>query len=60
MAEREGIAVDPVINEYIDRLRICGVRPDHAWAVVTSFMREGDREGLERYVKDCEVGFLCG
>lgn len=52
--------MDSVIQEYINRLRLCGVRPDHAWAVVVSFMREGNTDGLERYVKDCEVGFLCG
>lgn len=46
-----------VFEEYIERLRLCGVRPDHAWAIVNAFTREGNYEGLEQYVKDCENGF---
>ena len=52
--------MDPVIQEYIWRLRVCGVRYDHAWAVVVSFFREGDKDGLEKYIRDCEVGMPCG
>lgn len=52
--------MDPVQLEYINRLRACSIRPDHAVAVVQAFMRDGNYEGLEQYVRDCEVGFLCG
>lgn len=42
------------MQEYIDRLCLCGIRKDDAWVLVNDFLRELDWNGLADYVNELE------
>ena len=41
--------------DYVDRLTACGMNLIDAYEVVEDFLYDGDREGLEDYVRATEL-----
>lgn len=47
------------MDEYLDRLELCGWRRDQAWILIDDFVKEMDFEALDEFVRMEECG-LCG
>lgn len=47
------------MDNFIERLMLCGWRKDQAWILVSDFLRELDFDELEDFIRREECG-LCG